>query len=1092
MIARTCLIIAGLLSLLSGALLAADVSPENPVGWRGNWTGRFPDCTPPVTWSRRCTSPVSEIRYSARKPVGQDASSAVKPTGQSIVHWLTAGPFTPKNPAQALEEETVPNESALSPDDGDALSSTTWVRFDKKSIAELSEEVGPTDDVVDNLDFERVYSKETIAALPGGQGVAYAHAYLFSPRAGTIALLLNHANGLKLWLNGNAIYSHPEAIVSGCVNHYDFARFDWHWGPTQTVNLKLEKGWNRLLCKSVRGDKGWSINLRMTAPAGATYESQNIAWEAHLPSRGYSCPIVVGDRIFLTAEVDDLICIDKKDGHILWRRSNNFYDAATPEERAQNPLWATLEPINAKLQTTASYPENLALHHQMQDVVLQIDKIKFNWGDPRFGPVQGNAVPTPCSDGQHVYVYFSSGLAACYDLEGHRVWIRSNRDLGNIGGYNTQSPAIVDGVMVIYRNQVRGIDAKTGEIRWTSQPSKEDERAQCVVPALVGGERIVIAHHNHYFRAKDGQPMGGGSAVHHATAVLTENNTVINCMDSCFGRWRLIGSDGNSITTEGLPGAGSPFQGAYNIASPLYDQGFVYLMNINGNFIVWQATDTATKVAYSVKRLDAMHPIIQPWNWNIGYTVSPMLGGKHVYVMDNQATTVVLQPGAAFKPIAVNTIENYLPRQWITNTQENTYSTPVCDGSTLYIRGDETLYCIRGISALCDMDSSDGEAPLTVKFNARESTSGNGNIISYAWDFGDKTTAEGATTEHSYSIPGRYVARLTVKDSSGATNSTEARIHVLPPDTTPPAVTGVVAGLKTKIVVTFSKPIDRASAENPAHYTLAPAIGIASAKLGTDPRTVTLLTQDLLVDGVSYALAFNHIVDCARKPNPLPAETHAGFQTTALVAHWKMNEGNGKTLADSSGFANHAVIKAEDPAWSSSAAGHPGSLIFNGRDICAETDTCFQELSNPFSVAVWVNPADSQAEWADILGNHGGQFTGFVLQQDNASTNLYSFGLGDGKKWSGVGSVQLEGNKWQHLTAVCDGKIAVLYLNGIEKARGETSSILAPNLDLNFRIGQGFATGRFFRGSIKDVRIYAKALSSREVLDVATVSTDAK
>src|SRR5262245_9567628 len=28
-------------------------APDRPVGWRGDWTGRFPGATPPMEWSRR-------------------------------------------------------------------------------------------------------------------------------------------------------------------------------------------------------------------------------------------------------------------------------------------------------------------------------------------------------------------------------------------------------------------------------------------------------------------------------------------------------------------------------------------------------------------------------------------------------------------------------------------------------------------------------------------------------------------------------------------------------------------------------------------------------------------------------------------------------------------------------------------------------------------------------------------------------------------------------------------------------------------------------------------------------------------------------
>ncbi|MBE3134147.1 MAG: hypothetical protein IMZ55_11775, partial [Acidobacteria bacterium] len=43
-------------------------SPGHPVGWRGDWTGRFPGATPPTEWSRRIKGATTDIRYQADKP----------------------------------------------------------------------------------------------------------------------------------------------------------------------------------------------------------------------------------------------------------------------------------------------------------------------------------------------------------------------------------------------------------------------------------------------------------------------------------------------------------------------------------------------------------------------------------------------------------------------------------------------------------------------------------------------------------------------------------------------------------------------------------------------------------------------------------------------------------------------------------------------------------------------------------------------------------------------------------------------------------------------------------------------------------------
>ena len=71
-----------------------------------------------------------------------------------------------------------------------------------------------------------------------------------------------------------------------------------------------------------------------------------------------------------------------------------------------------------------------------------------------------------------------------------------------------------------------------------------------------------------------------------------------------------------------------------------------------------------------------------------------------------------------------------------------------------------------------------GIAPLNVSFDASGSTDADGSIVAYAWNFGDGATASGATANHSYSAPGSYLARLTVTDNLGASNSATTTIQV--------------------------------------------------------------------------------------------------------------------------------------------------------------------------------------------------------------------------------------------------------------------------------------------------------------------------
>ncbi len=74
-----------------------------------------------------------------------------------------------------------------------------------------------------------------------------------------------------------------------------------------------------------------------------------------------------------------------------------------------------------------------------------------------------------------------------------------------------------------------------------------------------------------------------------------------------------------------------------------------------------------------------------------------------------------------------------------------------------------------------------GEAPFAVSFDGSGSSDQEGQITSYIWSFGDGTTASGATTTHTYSIPGTYSASLTVTDNQRSTDTVSTPIIITQP-----------------------------------------------------------------------------------------------------------------------------------------------------------------------------------------------------------------------------------------------------------------------------------------------------------------------
>jgi outer membrane protein assembly factor BamB len=167
-----------------------------------------------------------------------------------------------------------------------------------------------------------------------------------------------------------------------------------------------------------RGPRSDGIAAAQTIPA-AWSKSKSVAWRTPLPGRAGATPCIWEDRIYLTSnEGDDLVllCVSAPDGRILWKK-----------------------------------------------------KVCSGNQDARAG--EGNsASPSPSTDGEHVWVFFGTGILACYTKDGDEAWKFDVADrFGKIDiQFGMTSTPVLDGdslyLQLIHGAMVLGDDTRTGKV----------------------------------------------------------------------------------------------------------------------------------------------------------------------------------------------------------------------------------------------------------------------------------------------------------------------------------------------------------------------------------------------------------------------------------------------------------------------------------------------------------------------------------------------------------------------------------------------------------------------------------------------------
>lgn len=358
--------------------VAANKPADGPImNWRGDGTGLFPNANPVTEWGKWPKSPSWGLKYSTSRPAKDDDSQKAVPVkSEQIMEWLVAGPFTAKDPAKVLDEDLLGGEDKASPDAGEKVGDVEW----KKHLS-VTKDAG--------VEMDWVQLANVAGKGPGN--VAYAHNYLYSKVKGSVIFLTDQTGACKMWINGKLVHTNPKPVVTmGSINYVCYAAGE-HWagelpiqgpGGSQKIKVDLEQGWNRVLIKSTG-----NINMRIMEAPETTYETKNILWATPLPNYSNAQPIMVGDKIFVMSESEDLICLDKHTGKILWKKGTYYTDCLSDEEKQSNPLLKQAAELTERLRNTTDSGERVKVRNEIKKALMAADK-KAKEEDPAYKDIR--------------------------------------------------------------------------------------------------------------------------------------------------------------------------------------------------------------------------------------------------------------------------------------------------------------------------------------------------------------------------------------------------------------------------------------------------------------------------------------------------------------------------------------------------------------------------------------------------------------------------------------------------------------------------------------------------------------------------------
>ena len=396
--------------------------------------------------------------------------------------------------------------------------------------------------------------------------------------------------------------------------------------------------------------------------------TENVEWKTDLPGRGWSSPIVWGNKVFVTTVVNQ--------GQSEEPQKGLYFGGDRPKPPEDVHQWrvACLDLLTGKLLW------NKLIHEGQPQSPIHL-KSSF-------------ASETPVTDGERLYVYFGNLGVFCFDFAGDQLWEKRLEPQNMRNGWGTaSSPVLHDGRLYLANDNevdsyLLALDSATGDEVWRIA---RDEKSNWATPFIwkTANRVEIVTPGTGKVRSYDlnGQllwHLQGMSSITIATPF--EHNGLLYVTSGYVGdrKSRPIyaikpGATGDiSLSKDETSNASiawcQKMAGPYNPSTLIYDDRLWVLYDFG--FIASFNPTTGEPICDKERIPQGRAFTTSPWGYD----------GK-VFCLNEDGVTYVIDSADEFSILHQNTLAE----------DDMAMASPAIVGDRLLIRTSARLYCIRNV-----------------------------------------------------------------------------------------------------------------------------------------------------------------------------------------------------------------------------------------------------------------------------------------------------------------------------------------------------------------------------------------------------------